>query len=796
MLKFRKKLLAVILTASMLVSMSQTVAWSAADDSAADASASDTLDTNSGDDNTDPTASDSENDKEDEDDKDDKDEVVVLSDEEGLAQMKVYAENDNLVLYLNEETLNFALKVKEDNYIWWAMPLNPEADTVAKTAQIKTLKSPIVINYGDPVDHKPTKLNAFDGCIKSKKFNISKIDNGFRIDFNFSRPGIKIPLQVVLNNDSFDVQILTQEIEEKDITSQDGSILLDVTLLGNFGSAGMDETGYMVVPDGSGAVINFNNNKTYTQAYASMVYGRDTSVGQLTKPAIAEQVYLPVTGLVKENESGKDHAFLAVVDKGDTASIVNASISRQNTTSENSTWFDFTMRTQDTFYMGANNRKLTVYESGNIKLSSISVRYYPITGDELSYVDLANTYRNYLTGEKGLKAKTENLKDNYYLDIHGGTVKTQSVAGFPVDQQTAATTYSQAQTILQKLKDQGVADIVVKYNNFTTSGIVSEIATNTAPAGILGGNDQFMTLKNFMDENKYQLFPDIDVMEFENSGNGYSFTLNASKQVTNAYATQNDYDLAYGIPKQLNKRVWVTLSPYYLPDVFRKITDYMIKDGVGNISLSKASTMLYSDFSRDIYTREETAEILTTEFNALTNSDTQILAQASNAYMLPYVDYLTDIPLYSSNYDLFDYDIPFYQLVIHGLIPYTTRAINSSADASELILLSISTGTPVHFDMMYADPNDFTDSEYDNLFYANYEGWIESSANVYKLFKDTAADVVNQKIVSHKYIDKNIIETTFENGKVVTIDKHKNTLEVDGKKIDLTQYGLKGDKNE
>ena len=38
-----------------------------------------------------------------------------------------------------------------------------------------------------------------------------------------------------------------------------------------FNAAGMEDEGYMVVPDGSGAVINYNNRRYNAQAYSSEV---------------------------------------------------------------------------------------------------------------------------------------------------------------------------------------------------------------------------------------------------------------------------------------------------------------------------------------------------------------------------------------------------------------------------------------------------------------------------------------------------------------------------------------------
>ncbi len=95
------------------------------------------------------------------------------------------------------------------------------------------------------------------------------------------------------------------------------------------------------------------------------------------------------------------------------------------------------------------NRKLTVYEQGKINQPNLTVGYYPLAKENLSYVDIAEAYRNYLIEQKGFKDKSDNITNSYYLDLYGGTIKAQSIAGFPVNLETAATTYEQAQEIIK-----------------------------------------------------------------------------------------------------------------------------------------------------------------------------------------------------------------------------------------------------------------------------------------------------------------------------------------------------------
>ena len=789
MVKIKKKLLAVLLTAAMLLSMSSVVAWSDESPEATDTAATEqTAQTEE----SDASASDE---KEEEKGDEKEDEVKDLTDAEGLAEMKKYAENDSFALYINEKTTVFAIQSKADDYVWWSAPLNANNDPIAKAAQKRATQAPFYVIYGDVKDHTSQQINAYEGSIKGGDFEIQQIENGARIDYTINKINAVIPMTIVLEKDNVNVSILSSEIKEEEITDTSGKVILDIGLLKFFCAADTNDKGYMVVPDGSGAVINFNNQRVNAQQYSNDIYGLDTSVTQLKRPAKTEQVYLPVMGSIFE---GKDtnHGFAAIVESGDTCASVNACVSAQsnNSTSYNAVWYEFKVRSEDTYYMGT--RYLTVYESGKIRQPNLSVGFYPLTGKDLSYIDIANRYRQYLIEEKGLTEKTDTIKSSYYLDLYGGTVKAQSIAGFPINMETAATTYEQAQEIMKKLAELGVDDIIVNYNDFNGAGINGLISADVNYAGTLGGKNAFTSLMEYANGANAKIFPSVGITYMKDSGNGYSYSLNACKQTTKAYATTNNWDIAFGIPNQVRLVTKTTLSPYYWPDLYRKLTTSFNNEGISTICLSDATTLLYSDFSRGNYTRNDTRDVLIDGYKQFKDAGMTLLADGANAYALPYVDYITNVPLTSSNFDLFDYDIPFYEIVIHGLIPYTTKAINASANATDTIMLALATATPVHYDMMYTSPNKFTDSDYDSLFYSHYEGWLEPSSNVYKLYKENLSDFTNQKITGFKYLSADIMETTFENGKKITVDTRKCTLNVDGKDIDLAQYGLKGETNE
>lgn len=720
--------------------------------------------------------------------------ATFVTEEEALAAMSKKAENSRLALYVNEDNYTFAVENKANGHIWWSSYYNTDPGQKVQTSRRSTLMTVEVVGTESKAIEN---ARAYDNNVKK---TLSSIENGVRFTFYFNKFEMEIPLDITLNdNGTFTATVPTAEIQENrpeiDADGNTGYQLLSVHILENMGGTDRSEDGYMVVPDGSGAVIDYNNGTIAgdNNTYESVVYGRDLAVGLLQSGPIIEKVTMPVMGRI--TRGGEDNGLVLIATEGDEFSIVHAAVTGQNVTDLNNAWFEFTLRTQDKYYMGGGNEPLTVYESHGIKTGNVSVTYYPIFGSELSYMDIADVYRDYLTNDLGVTKKTRANDAPFYLTLYGGTVKTQSIMGFPVDIQTSATTYKEALEIIQGLEAGGVNNIKIIYEDFNEAGIVGEIAATFQYSSKLGGKSDYEKLSSYVKQQGYELFPSCDIMEFNKSGNGYSFTLNASKQITNSYATQTPFDLAFGIP-HLTKSSWTVLSPYYYTDIFNKLRDTFTKEGATGISLNQASSVLYSDFSRRnpegryYYIRSDSVAVLQEGYQKLRESGLSVLSENANQYLLKYTDYIKDVPLYSSNYDIISYDIPFAQMVLHGLIPFTSKALNKSASAEELRLLSLVTGTPIHYEMMYENPNTFSDSEYDELFYASYSGWSDDACKEYKLFDEIVSKVSDSKMTDYDRISDVEFESTFENGTKIYVNLDTEEIRVDGSSYQLSDYGL------
>lgn len=748
-----KKILACVCCAAMVTSMFTISAFS--DDEGTDAAETEEAETED-------TAADED--------------YVPRTDEEALAAAELVAENDKLAFYVNKSEVTLALVDKNTGEIWWSNPINADGSS-GKKAQIQELKAGMVLTFGEPSKRKTTNANS---KVKGKA-KITSASNGIKITYKFNSAKITIPVTYTLEDDHLKLSVQTSEIKEED----GDKLTTKLAFMTTFGAAANDETGYFVIPDGSGALINFNNGKTGLKTYSNKVYGRDITPVNQTAPAVTEQVYLPMYGIVKGNSG-----MMVVADKGDTAATINAYVAGQNKTDYNSCYFDFEIRTSDEYQMGASNDSpLKVFEKRGILVPEIEVRYYPVSNadkQDIDYVDIAAKYRDYLTSDCGVKV-SESVKDvPLYVDLYGGVLKKESVLGFPVTMQHAATTFKEAQNILSELSADGADNIVATYNEWTAADIKEKVSDKAKPASKLGGNSDFNKLLSFAESNNISIYPNVDNLTFK-SGNGYWTVTDTAIRVSNAYSRQITYDYAYGIENKFYKSM-ALLAPGAYERMFNNLAKSYSKYGLGNIAVGSASTVIYGDYGKKATSKEMMKGIVQTGYQKLDEQVGSVLADGANAYVLPYVDRITDVPLNSSKFDVFDADIPLYQIVMHGIKSYSTPAVNGQAQIGDVILYAVASGSALNFDLMAEEANELKDTRYDVYYYADSAYWNKDAASVYGFVKEILSDVSTETITGYKVLDNGNTETTYSNGTKITVNYTDKTVKKGSKTYSLYDY--------
>lgn len=716
---------------------------------------------------------------------------VERTEEEALSTMELVAENDGYQFYactdVSDEALDkgvnpkekgnlFAIKNKETGYIWWSAPINAYGDPGATNSLRRQLASAIVVTYGVPSDRTSKTLRSANKA----SAKVTNIDNGVKVVYTFKDCGAKIPVEFTLCEDYLNVKIDVENIEEEDISPATGSLLTSISVFNSFGAAYSDEKGSFVIPDGSGALIDFNNGKTSTKSYMSKVYGSDISAVPDKKPAVTQKVHMPVYGIIK----GEQNGALVAIHSGDANATLTASVSVQSKSSYNVCGYEFMLRGSESYIMNGEASEFTVFEHGEIKTDNIEIRYYPVTDESVDFTDIALKYRDYLEKDEGVP-KTDAADPSLYVNLYGGVEKQKSILGLPVTLKTEITGFEQAKGIVETLKNGGADNMVLTYDNWTNAGIAGKVDFKAKPAGVLGGNGDFEDFTNYLKSNNISLYPSVNNKGFV-TGQGYYTFLDTTTRVSGSYSRLITYDRAYGVQSTFYDPVSL-LSPLTFNDIYSDLTENYADKGLTGVSLGEMTSTLYGDYGKNAVSRDKTMSILEESYSKVKNGVGSILADTANAYSFASIDHITNAPLNSSEFDVFDKEVPFYQVALHGLKPYSTKAVNGSADYKTLMLKALATGSNFNYDMLHEETSELKDTEFDIYYYANYQYWTDAASKGYELSKAVLGGTASQRITGYVE-DGDVITTTYENGTVTKINLETGDIDVNGQVYNLNDY--------
>jgi hypothetical protein len=144
-------------------------------------------------------------------------ERTVNSPEEqsALSAMELAADNESLMLYMNRETAEIAVKDKRDGYIWFSNPVGRSDDPIASPLYKSELSSQVILSYYNDKG-QIYRFNSFDDSVKKKQFEMIKSDKGAKVVYRFGNvsTGIDI-IPRVISKERFDQLILNKLKDEE-----------------------------------------------------------------------------------------------------------------------------------------------------------------------------------------------------------------------------------------------------------------------------------------------------------------------------------------------------------------------------------------------------------------------------------------------------------------------------------------------------------------------------------------------------------------------------------------------------
>ncbi len=415
-----------------------------------------------------------------------------------------------------------------------------------------------------------------------------------------------------------------------------------------------------------------------------------------------------------------------------------------------------------------------------------------LTGDEASYQGMANYYQNYLVENNQLQSinQSEQFSDlPFYLQLVGSISKRQHFAGVPYQSQEPLTTFEQAETIINQMKEHDIGHIKLSYSGWFNNGVNHKLPNDIKVDRSVGGEKAFRDFVEFTNEHNIPFYPEMSLLNVHTS-TGFSERRQAARTLTDIPATIYPINLALNVRDR-------TQTPSYVlsPRLVEQYTDEMLADftsfQTSGISLRDLADQLNSDFRRNGQVdRFESEVISVNSIKAIYENDLNLMAFGGNLYAFPYLSDIVNMPMSNSGFKLQDESIPFYQMVIRGYIEYTGTPYNLSTNLSEkaYVLKALEYGSNIHFKWTFEDNEKLKDTRFNHLYAVNYEQWLNQAADLYHQINEVLKHVVNEPIASHEKLDEQVYKTEYNNGFYVIVNYNEQAVNVDGISVEAESY--------
>lgn len=686
------------------------------------------------------------------------------------------AESDTYKLYYYEPRFSIRLENKKTGAVLDSTVSDEKDDGKNNASWTAYMKSGIVINAIIGT------LNTYQVDMNSVANEITTwyTDNGIYASISFKdQYQFDLGVEIKLENDELVVRIPDESIKE----NKEGTYISTVSIFPFLGYTYLDEqNGYMLVPDGNGALIYLDNKEgRYATGFSGLIYGVDDGMTNRTAVSTlwerfetvtpSNTVIAPVFGMAHLDD---ELAYLGVVESGEERCSIEV-VPNGVMVDYNRCFAKFLLR--DVYVQPLNNSNSGTAPTveKDRQHSDLTVRYCLLSGDEADYSGMANVYRSYLL-DNG-KIEKQDISYNTRVDFLG-TDREEFLAGTTA---VTMTTAEQAGDILSELRNLGAGSILSVYKGWQKGGLYDVPVQSLNADGNIGGNSGIKSLVKNQAElgNTVYLYNDALSVNAETHSTTYNVMKMVNKRTFKDETNGQVYDMFY----------------YLLPGRSSSNLARFAKDlssgGVGNIALSGITDTLFSYSSKgSYYSRTDTMDIYEDSVNAAGES-CSIIAETPNAYLWKYSKAMIDMPLSSSDYLYLDREIPFLSMVFKGVIPIYSEYVNFEANKKENFLQMVESGVYPSFYITAEDSSKLIYTNSSDLYSLEYKSYRDTIVEYDKALRDVAEKVGSAHIISHDVLENQLIRVTYDNGVIIYVNYTGSALSDGDLTVDALSYTVK-----
>ena len=583
--------------------------------------------------------------------------------------------------------------------------------------------------------------------------------------------GFIIPVDLVLDNGDLVVSVSTENIE----VQNEFYTLTRLSLLPNFGSVSAEESngGYIFVPDGSGALFAMNSFDPNYNGYERPLYWNTVFRDMDFMPQFPEDLHMPVYGMIYDKGG-----FLAIIEKGDETGFIGARSASFSPGAGGDMFntvysvFDVSQFKQVNIVGAAEHGGTYTVSTGMLGMDII-VRYR-LFSEKISYFDMAKVYKNYLIDKFNLKPDY-NISPQIFLDVTGALTIEGRFLGIAYEKTVSMTGYSDLTDILRDLQD---IPLTISYNGVFNGGINNKLSNRAALISHNGTASELRALLETADKTGADLFMGTNIARiYKDSKNGFNERIHAAYRYEGTPAKFKSYDPSTRLTRE-HSQLYYRLNPLYLANVL----DGFLKNSkrFNKIYINDLGTDYYANYRRTSIVPPLAASQIAVQ--ALERLDNERIIAINNPGMnnIPYTQWAVNISRESSNYGGFYTSIPFRQLVMNGLLCYTTLNANNSGESMDYFLLqALELGSVPKFWITSKSADVLKYTSHTEFLSTQYSVHKENIETLYQSWNDAFDIIKTMEIANHETLEDRVFRTTYKSGVTVIVNYNRFAVETD-----------------